>query len=218
MAAAASATFSVSRWNHRVVSRTAETEANYARQPGSTAVPGAVHKSSRQSECEAVIFIEGKFVANQESTSSSDKILTAATRIAQAHGYGGLNLRTLAQEVGIKAASLYHHFPSKADLAAAVAKRYWEDAAAALEVLSAKTPDLPDVVKIEIQAFADVNVAWLGKNLVAAGIVGSRDAKKRARAIFAAVSGAQLMARGRSDIKLFDALIDSYRSAGLLPE
>jgi TetR/AcrR family transcriptional repressor of nem operon len=191
-------------------------------------------------------------VANQESTSSSDKILLAATRIAQAHGYGGLNLRTLAQEVGIKAASLYHHFPSKADLAAAVAKRYWEDAAAALEVLSAKTPDaadclrkfpgtfraslendnrmclasfmtaeyddLPDVVKIEIQAFADVNVAWLGKNLVAAGIVGSRDAKKRARAIFAAVSGAQLMARGRSDIKLFDALIDSYRSAGLLPE
>ncbi|QYD72145.1 TetR/AcrR family transcriptional regulator [Paraburkholderia edwinii] len=191
-------------------------------------------------------------MANQESTSSSDKILLAATRIAQAHGYGGLNLRTLAQEVGIKAASLYHHFPSKADLAAAVAKRYWEDAAAALEVLSAKTPDaadclrkfpgtfraslendnrmclasfmtaeyddLPDVVKIEIQAFADVNVAWLGKNLVAAGIVGSRDAKKRARAIFAAVSGAQLMARGRSDIKLFDALIDSYRSAGLLPE
>jgi TetR/AcrR family transcriptional repressor of nem operon len=198
------------------------------------------------------IFIEGKFVANQESGSSSDKILTAATRIAQAHGYGGLNLRTLAEEVGIKAASLYHHFPSKADLAAAVAKRYWEDAAAALEVLSAKYPDpvdclrkfpgtfraslendnrmclasfmtaeyddLPEVVQIEVQTFADVNVAWLGKALVAAGIVGSRDAKKRARAIFAAVAGAQLMARGRSDIKLFDSLIDSYRSAGLLPE
>src|ERR1700754_1743887 len=163
---------------------------------------------------------------NQMSTNSSDRILAAATRIAQAHGYGGLNVRTLAEDVGIKAASLYHHFPSKADLAAAVAKRYWEDAAAALEVLSAKTPDaadclrkfpgtfraslendnrmclasfmtaeyddLPDVVKIEIQAFADVNVAWLGKNLVAAGIVSSRDAKKRARAIFAAVSGAQL--------------------------
>ncbi|BCQ29149.1 TetR/AcrR family transcriptional regulator (plasmid) [Caballeronia sp. NK8] len=190
-------------------------------------------------------------MANEAGTNSSDKILAVATKIAQAHGYGGLNLRTLAQEVGIKAASLYHHFPSKADLAAAMAKRYWEDAAAALEVLSAETPepvdrlrqypgtfrvalandnrmcmasfmtaeydDLPDIVKKEVQSFTDVNVAWLGKTLVEAKIVGSRDAKKRARAIFAAVSGAQLMARGRSDIKLFDDLIESYRVAGLLP-
>jgi TetR/AcrR family transcriptional repressor of nem operon len=36
-------------------------------------------------------------------------------------------------------------------------------------------------------------------------------------AIFAAVAGAQLMARSRSDISLFDSLIDSYRVAGLLP-
>jgi len=44
---------------------------------------------------------------------------------AQAHGYGGLNLSDLASEVGIKAASIYRHFPSKADLAAAIAERYW---------------------------------------------------------------------------------------------
>lgn len=189
---------------------------------------------------------------NQESKNSSDKILAAATKIAQAHGYGGLNVRSLAEEVGIKAASLYHHFPSKADLAAAVAKRYWEDSAATLEALSAETKDpirslrrypetfrkslengnrmclcsfmaaeyddLPDVVKKEVQAFADVNIAWLGKVLVAAGIVGSKDAKKRARAIFAAVGGAQLMARGRSDIKLFDASIENYQATGLLPK
>jgi hypothetical protein len=39
----------------------------------------------------------------------------------------------------------------------------------------------------------------------------------RARAIFAAVAGAQLMARSRAEISVFDALIDSYRVAGLLP-
>jgi TetR/AcrR family transcriptional repressor of nem operon len=195
--------------------------------------------------------IEDRFVDSQAGISSRDKILEVATKIAQAHGYGGLNLRTLAEEVGIKAASLYHHFPSKAELAAAVAKRYWEDAAAALEVLSSKTPDpadrlrrfpgtfrkslendnriclcsfmtaefddLPDTVKKEVEAFTDVNVAWLSKTLVAAGIVGTKDAKKRAHAIFAAVAGAQLMARGRSDIKLFDALIKNYQTAGLLP-
>jgi len=46
---------------------------------------------------------------------------------------------------------------------------------------------------------------------------GSRNGQKRVRATFAAVSGAQLMARSRSDIKLFDILIESYREVGLLP-
>ena len=187
----------------------------------------------------------------QVGTSSRDRIMDVATKIAQAHGYGGLNLRALADEVGIKAASLYHHFPSKADLAAAVARRYWEDAAQGLETISANTPDpaerlrrfpgtfrvalendnriclcsfmtaefddLPDAVKKEVETFTDVNVAWLGKTLVEAGIVGARDARKRASAIFAAVAGAQLMARGRADIKLYDALIKNYQAAGLLP-
>jgi TetR/AcrR family transcriptional repressor of nem operon len=171
--------------------------------------------------------------------------------MAQAHGYGGLNLRTLAEDVGIKAASLYHHFPSKADLATAVARRYWEDAAAVLEALTAKTPDpaerlrkypgtfrkalendnrmclcsymtaehddLPEGVQKEIQSFNEVNIAWLAKTLVEADVVGAKDAKKRAHAIFAAVAGAQLMARGRSDVKVYDALIKHYQAAGLLP-
>ena len=188
---------------------------------------------------------------NQRATSSSDKILAAATRIAQAHGYGGLNVRALADEVGIKAASLYHHFPSKADLAAAVAKRYWEDSAATLDALAAETPDpvaslrkypqtfrkslesdnrmclssfmaaeyddLPENVQGEVRAFADVNVAWLARMLVSGGVASSTEAEPRARAIFAAVAGAQLMARGRADINLFDTLIKTYQTSGLLP-
>src|SRR5215469_74734 len=75
------------------------------------------------------------------SGNARDAILTAARRTAQAHGYAGLNFRDIAAEVGIKAASIYHHFPSKADLAAAVAKRYWEDTVAALEALSRAQSD-----------------------------------------------------------------------------
>ncbi|MDB5634827.1 MAG: transcriptional regulator, partial [Tardiphaga sp.] len=75
------------------------------------------------------------------SSNSKEAILAAARRTAQAHGYSGLNFRDLAAEVGIKAASIYHHFPSKADLGAAVARRYWEDSAAALEALLAESPD-----------------------------------------------------------------------------
>src|SRR5258708_36547786 len=75
------------------------------------------------------------------STNSKEAILAAARHSAQSHGYGGLNFRDLADEVGIKAASIYHHFPSKADLGAAVARSYWEDTAAELESMLAETSD-----------------------------------------------------------------------------
>jgi TetR/AcrR family transcriptional regulator, transcriptional repressor for nem operon len=184
--------------------------------------------------------------------SKSEEILAAAKLSAQAHGYSGLNFRDLAEEVGIKPASIYHHFPSKADLGAAVAKRYWEDTAADLEAIVTETPDaisalrrypqifrrslerenrlclgsfmsaeyddLPEPVKMEVQTFADVNVAWLARMLVSAGAEKSdQDVQARARAIFASVAGAQLMARSRSDIALFDTLIDAYHATGLLP-
>jgi TetR/AcrR family transcriptional repressor of nem operon len=179
-----------------------------------------------------------------------EAILESARLTAQAHGYGGLNFRDIGAEVGIKAASIYHYFPSKADLGAAVAKRYWEDTAANLEALSAATDDpikalqaypglfrrsleadnrmclcsfmaaeyddLPDAVKTEVQAFADVNVAWLTRMLAAASGSGT-ECETKARAIFAAVAGAQLMARSRADLSLFDTLIDSYRETGLIP-
>jgi TetR/AcrR family transcriptional regulator, transcriptional repressor for nem operon len=180
---------------------------------------------------------------------AKEAILEAARRMAQAHGYAGLNFRDIGAEVGIKAASIYHHFPSKADLGAAVAKRYWEDTAADLEALSAtgdpkkalhaypelfrrsleadnrlclcsfmaaEYDDLPDTVKTEVQAFADVNVAWLARMLSATSGSGS-DYETKARAIFAAVAGAQLMARSRADLHLFDELIASFRGSGLIP-
>jgi TetR/AcrR family transcriptional repressor of nem operon len=198
--------------------------------------------------------IVGVFTARWRFVMSSnvrEDILAAAKLVAQAHGYAGLNFRDLAQQVGIKAASVYYHFPGKADLAAAVAKRYWEDSAAYLESLSqssagplealrrypetfrwalendnriclcsfmsAQFDDLPDSVKTEVQAFADVNITWLKKTLTAAKIVGPEEAEKRARAIYSGIMGAQLMARSRADITLYDSLIESYRAAGLFP-
>lgn len=185
------------------------------------------------------------------SNNSREAILAAAKLAAQAHGYNGLNFRDLAEQVGIKAASIYHHFPSKSDLGAAVARRYWEDAAADLEAMSAdgadpvaclgqypvtfrralemdnrmclcsfmasEVDDLPAEVQKEVQAFTDVNVAWLGRMLVSAGAVTPEESQRRAYAIFAAISGAQLVARGRSDISLYDTIVDSCRASGLLP-
>lgn len=172
--------------------------------------------------------------------------------MAQSSGdYGGLNMRELAAGVGIKAASIYHHFPSKADLAAAIAERYWQDTKAWLDevakeegdpraslrkypqtfrislengnrlclgsFLGAEYDDLPEQVRRQVQTFADVDIAWLAERLVDAGVTDEKGSEARARSIFAAVAGAQLLARSRSDISLFDAMVDSYKEAGLLP-
>jgi TetR/AcrR family transcriptional repressor of nem operon len=184
------------------------------------------------------------------SENAREAILEAARRTAQAHGYGGLNFRDIGAEVGIKAASIYHHFASKADLGAAVAKRYWEDASARLEALAksaggptkaiqaypglfrrsleednrmclcsfmaAESDDLPAAVKKEVLAFADVNVAWLTR-MLNAGSTSRGKNERRARAIYAAVAGAQLIARSRADLNLFDTLIAGYRESGLIP-
>lgn len=84
--------------------------------------------------------------------------------------------------------------------------------------LSAEYDDLPVELQTEVQAFTDVNVAWLVKVLTAAGVTSTRMAgDQRAKAIYAAVAGAQLMARSRSDVLLFDMLIEGYRKSGLLP-
>jgi TetR/AcrR family transcriptional regulator, transcriptional repressor for nem operon len=179
-----------------------------------------------------------------------ETILAAARLRAQAHGYTGLNFRDLAEEVGIKSASLHYHFATKADLGTAVAKRYREDSSAALEKMwsqnhdpadclkrypsvfrkalvdgnrmcmcghmAAEYDDLPDEVKIEVKGFVDDHVAWLGKILLAANPDGNGAAmKRRARAIYAAVAGAQLLARSRADVKAYDEIIESYRALGL---
>jgi TetR/AcrR family transcriptional regulator, transcriptional repressor for nem operon len=49
----------------------------------------------------------------------------AEARIREA-GYRGFSFRDLAAEIGIKSASVHHHFPTKAGMAAAVARRYRE--------------------------------------------------------------------------------------------
>jgi len=81
----------------------------------------------------------------------------------------------------------------------------------------AEFDDLPSKVRQEVRKFAEVNVAWLTSTLSQAGVVSATDSAPRARAIFAAVAGAQLVARSHSDVSIYDSLIDGYRTAGLLP-
>lgn len=57
-----------------------------------------------------------------------DRILDAAESRARAAGYDGFSFRDLASDIGIKSASIHYHFPTKADLAEALVRRYTERA------------------------------------------------------------------------------------------
>lgn len=59
-----------------------------------------------------------------------DKILDAAEARARRGGYNGFSFRDVAADVGVKSASVHYHFPTKADLATALADRYAAEAAA----------------------------------------------------------------------------------------
>ncbi len=55
-----------------------------------------------------------------------DKILTCAQRLVQQRGLNGFSYADIANEVGIRKASLHHHFPTKVDLGLSLIKVYSE--------------------------------------------------------------------------------------------
>lgn len=55
-----------------------------------------------------------------------DQILSSAQRLVQQRGFNGFSYADVAEEVGIRKASLHHHFPSKNDLGVALIKSYCE--------------------------------------------------------------------------------------------
>lgn len=61
--------------------------------------------------------------APDELVATRQSILDAAASLLRRHGYDATTVRAIAGQVGIRAASLYHHFPSKDAIAAAVVNR-----------------------------------------------------------------------------------------------
>jgi TetR/AcrR family transcriptional regulator, transcriptional repressor for nem operon len=57
-------------------------------------------------------------------SATADRVVEAATSLVQTRGYNGFSYADIADIVGIRKASLHHHFPGKVDLGQAVASRY----------------------------------------------------------------------------------------------
>jgi TetR/AcrR family transcriptional regulator, transcriptional repressor for nem operon len=67
-----------------------------------------------------------------------DQILSSAQRLVQQRGFNGFSYADVADEVGIRKASLHHHFPSKSDLGLALIERYSADTERGLERISSE--------------------------------------------------------------------------------
>ncbi|WDZ77548.1 TetR/AcrR family transcriptional regulator [Ensifer adhaerens] len=72
---------------------------------------------------------------------TSERILDAAERLMVSRGYNAFSYADISAEVGIGKATIHHHFPTKADLAAAVLARYRKNNRRSVEQLFAAVSD-----------------------------------------------------------------------------
>lgn len=85
-------------------------------------------------------------------------------------------------------------------------------------IMAAEYSDLSEEVRVEVLRFTNSLVDWLVRVLELEPH--DRDPaalRKWAFAIFAAVEGAQLVARGCEDVQVYDDILDSYWTAGPFP-
>lgn len=83
-------------------------------------------------------------------------------------------------------------------------------------IMAAEYGDLPAEVRTEVDHFTEINVAWLSRILTRDNPSATVDqVRERAMAVFAAIEGAQLVARGRDDVGVFDKSVVAYGN-GLL--
>ncbi|QEN85864.1 TetR/AcrR family transcriptional regulator [Labrys sp. KNU-23] len=65
-------------------------------------------------------------------STTSDDILASARSLVMNGGYNGFSYADIAEVVGIRKASIHHHFPSKVDLVRTLVRRYREEAEAGM--------------------------------------------------------------------------------------
>lgn len=74
-------------------------------------------------------------------SSTSDQILQCARALIVAGGYNGFSYADIAKVVGIRKASIHHHFPSKAELVRTLVAAYRQEAEAGLSELERTLQD-----------------------------------------------------------------------------
>ena len=86
-------------------------------------------------------------------------------------------------------------------------------------IMSAEHSQLPPEVRAAVVDYAKMNVGWLAEvlSLRKKPRVAAKAIEEQALSIFAAIEGAQLVARSFEDVSIYDRLVHAYRMSGLLP-
>lgn len=91
------------------------------------------------------------------SADTAERILDLAQRLVQTRGYNGFSYADIAEELGIRKASLHHHFATKEDLGRELMARYRRRFAQALAAIDAGGKD----PRRRLQAYAGLYAAVL---------------------------------------------------------
>ncbi len=174
---------------------------------------------------------EARSETRQRPPDRRDRILDAAERMARRGGYHGFSFREVAAAVGVKSASVHHHFPTKEDLATELAARYTErfiaglgapDAPGAVDRLvaayraalrqddqmclcglfGAEIDALPTGVGDAVRGFFRATLDW------AARALDETKTQARAETLVAGLEGALLTARSLGDAGLYDRVAE----------
>jgi TetR/AcrR family transcriptional regulator, transcriptional repressor for nem operon len=79
--------------------------------------------------------------------STADEILRCAQRLIVAGGYHGFSYADIAEAVGIRKASIHHHFPTKLNLVCTLVQRYRAEFAAGIAEIERQSTDPMDCVR-----------------------------------------------------------------------
>ena len=91
------------------------------------------------------------------SMDTRQRILDSAQRLTQTRSFHGFSFQDIADEVGVRKASLYHHFDSKDDVAVAMLKRAADWVRAELKKTEEREP------KERLEAYFDIFHQIYGK-------------------------------------------------------
>ncbi len=89
---------------------------------------------------------------------TSDDIIRCARSLIIDGGYNGFSYADISEVVGIRKASIHHHFPSKVDLVRTLVARYREEADAGIAELERHHPDPVD----QLRAYTGYWAACIG--------------------------------------------------------
>jgi TetR/AcrR family transcriptional repressor of nem operon len=87
---------------------------------------------------------------------TSTRILDVAERLVQTQGFNGFSYADIADELGIRKASLHYHFPTKAALGRRLIERYGESFGAALAGIRAASGEAPRMLERYVDLYREV--------------------------------------------------------------